>query len=118
MHIDSELHPPLEIEPAASVQDNLDDDATDDANSIDSINWTDDNIGDIIESDSDADVKYVPDVSSNDDEDGFAGCESNDRDVDLSDSDTDEVTHMVNVAKDVKGRLFIHNGEREINLEE
>lgn len=74
MHINSELHPPSEIGPIASVQDNSDNDATNITNNIDSINWTDDDISDIIESNSDADVEYILNVSSNDDKDGLSGC--------------------------------------------
>lgn len=37
MYTNSKLYPPLEIEPATSVQDNSDDDGADDANNVDSI---------------------------------------------------------------------------------
>lgn len=42
-------------------------------------------------------------------------CESNDKDFVLPDNDAKEDNTIINMSRDIRGRLFIHNGEIEIN---
>lgn len=48
----------------------------------------------------------------------MSGCQSNDKDIALNDSDAYEIIPMVNMARDIRKKLFVHNREREIDLEE
>lgn len=105
-----------------SVEDDLintsNDDRSNNAKSVNSINWTYNDIKNIVDSNDKAETEFVPEVEYDDNGDGMFECESNDEDVALDDSDTDENIHVVNMDKDIRYRLFIHNKEREIDLEE
>lgn len=88
---------------------------------MDSINWTDKDIGDVLESESEDDVvgsqEDIDDVAN--DDDGMSGVESDENiDVGLSNSDEFEDTRVLSMARDIKGRLFSHNRDKVIDIHE
>lgn len=83
---------------------------------MDFINWTDNNIGDVMKSNNEVDMEDVSGVNESKSEDGMSNCKSEDNTM-RGISDDKEDNSVVNMARDIKGRLFRHTGNKKIELE-
>lgn len=85
---------------------------------MDSINWTDNNIRDVMESDSKVDIEDILGVGEFESEDGMSDCENDDEDdIKRGISDDKKDNSIVNMVRDISDRLFKHIGDKEIELE-
>ncbi|KAK9188109.1 hypothetical protein WN944_019508 [Citrus x changshan-huyou] len=90
---------------------------SDDAISVESIDWSDKDIGDIVKSDSEPEVDLGFDINEFDGDDGMSNCESDNEDVSIT-SDEEDDTVILKMTRDLRKKRFKKpDGDDDIVLE-
>ncbi|KAK9191190.1 hypothetical protein WN943_019801 [Citrus x changshan-huyou] len=90
---------------------------SDDAISVESIDWSDEDIGDIVKSDSEPEVDLGFDINEFDGDDGMSDCESDNEDVSIA-SDEENDALILKMTRDLRKKRFKKpDGDDDIVLE-
>ncbi|KAK9178134.1 hypothetical protein WN943_027324 [Citrus x changshan-huyou] len=85
--------------------------------SVESIDWSDEDIGDIVKSDSEPEVDLGFDINEFDGDDGMSDCESDNEDVSIA-SDEEDDTVILKMTRDLRKKMFKKpDGDDDIVLE-